>query len=316
MPKVTVVIPAYNAMRYLPETIETVLAQTFTDFEMLVVNDGSTDDTEEWVSRLTDPRVRMISQNNRGLSSARNTGIIEAKGEYIAILDADDLWEPTKLEKQVYCLDEKPEVGLVYTWTTLADQDGRPTGRIVASQAEGDVWQQLIEFNMVCCGSTPLIRRSCFEIVGLFSEGIDASADWDMWLRIATKYSFAVVKEPLIRYRQYRGSMSKNLQSMLETSRVVLERAFHSAPTELLHLRNRGYGSIYLYLGWKALENMDYKQATYFRDSACLHCPQLYFSPRCIRLSGAIALLRLFRPRAYSRIFALIYSVRRGLSTI
>lgn len=313
MPKVTVVIPAYNAMRYLPETMETALAQTFTDFEVLVVNDGSTDHTAEWVSQVTDPRVRIVSQENKGLAGARNTGIAHAKGEYIAYLDADDLWEPTKLEKQVRCLDENPEVGLVYTWTALADQDGKSTGRVISSHAEGNVWQELIEFNMVCCGSTPLIRRSCFDVVGLFSPDVSPSDDWDMWLRIANKFSFGVVKEALIRYRQHPSNSSKNFQLMLDTSRTLIERTFASAPTESLYLRNRSYGSIYLYLGWRAIENMDYKQAMHFRQQACAHRPQFFFSRRCIRLGIAIALIRWFGPQVYSKTLAFVYALRRGL---
>ena len=313
MPKVTVVIPAYNAMRYLPETMETALAQTFTDFEVLVVNDGSTDHTAEWISQVTDPRVRIVSQENKGLAGARNTGIAHAKGEYIAYLDADDLWEPTKLEKQVRCLDENPEVGLVYTWTALADQYGKSTGRVISSHAEGNVWQELIEFNMVCCGSTPLIRRSCFDVVGLFSPDVSPSDDWDMWLRIANKFAFGVVKEALIRYRQHPSNSSKNFQLMLDTSRTLIERTFASAPTESLYLRNRSYGSIYLYLGWRAIENMDYKQALHFRQQACAHRPQLYFSPRCVRLRLAIALIRWFGPQVYSWVLGLVYTLRRGL---
>ncbi|MGB5963087.1 MAG: glycosyltransferase family A protein [Coleofasciculaceae cyanobacterium] len=313
MPKVTVVIPAYNAMRYLPETMETALAQTFTDFEVLVVNDGSTDNTAEWVSQVTDPRVRIVSQENKGLAGARNTGIAHAKGEYIAYLDADDLWEPTKLEKQVRCLDENPEVGLVYTWTALADQYGKSTGRVISSHAEGNVWHELIEFNMVCCGSTPLIRRSCFDVVGLFSPDVSPSDDWDMWLRIANKFSFGVVKEALIRYRQHPSNSSKNFQLMLDTSRTLIERTFASAPTESLYLRNRSYGSIYLYLGWRAIENTDYKQAMHFRQQACAHRPQFYFSPRCIRLGVAITLMRWFGTQTYSRALAVVYALRRGL---
>jgi glycosyltransferase involved in cell wall biosynthesis len=265
-PKVTVVIPAYNAIRYLPETMETALGQSFTDFEVLVINDGSTDSTPEWVSAVTDKRVRMVSQENKGLAGARNAGVIHALGEYIAFLDADDLWEPTKLEKQVRCLDENSSVGLVYTWTALADKDGKFTGRVIASHAEGNVWQQLTEFNIIGCGSTPLIRRSCFDELGLFYEQVSPSDDWDMWLRIANKFDFKVIKEPLIRYRQHSNNSSKKCRVMLETSRVVIERGFANAPTEFLHLRNHSYGSVYLYLAWRAIENMEYKEAINLRS--------------------------------------------------
>ena len=191
-PTVTVVIPSYNSLRYIAETMETVFNQTYQDFEVLIVNDGSTDGTAEWIEQLSkkESRVRMISQANKGLPGARNTGIKQARGKYIAILDADDLWEPTKLEKQVDSLDNNPEVGLCYTWTALADSEGNSTGRVVASHAQGNVWQQLTEMNMVCCGSTPMIRRSCFDDVGLFDENLRFSEDWDMWLRIAAGISF------------------------------------------------------------------------------------------------------------------------------
>ncbi|MGL4880200.1 MAG: glycosyltransferase family 2 protein [Waterburya sp.] len=313
MPTVTVVIPAYNAIRYLAETMDTVLSQTYQDFEVLIVNDGSTDETPNWVNQLSEkePKVRMISQVNKGLAAARNTGIKESEGEYIAILDADDLWEPTKLQKQVDCLDKNPKAGLCYTWTALADNEGKDTGRVVASHAEGNVWQQLTEINFVCCGSTPMIRRSCFETVGFFAEDLRFSEDWDMWLRIAMKYPFVVVKEPLIRYRQHPNNMSKDCQSMLEGSRILIERNFANAPIELLHYRNRSYGCIYLYLGWRAIENQDYQQAQEFRDQAIAHRPQLRFSAKCIRLTIAILIQRWLGADFYAQVKEFIFSVRR-----
>ena len=313
IPKVSVVIPCYNSIRYIAETMDTVLNQTHQDFEVLVINDGSTDETPNWVKQLSEkePRVRMISQPNRGLPAARNTGIKHALGEYIAILDSDDLWEPTKLAKQVNSLDNNPEAGLCYTWTALADSDGIATGRLAASNAEGNVWRAMTEMNIVCCGSTPLIRRCCFDDVGLFDENLRFSEDWDMWWRIAAKYTFTVVKEPLIRYRQHQSNMSKNCQLMLETSRILIERNFANAPIELLHLRNRSYGCIYLYLGWRAIENNDYQQAEEFRHQAIAHRPQLAYGAKSIRLKIAILMQRYLGSDFYARIKALIFNLRR-----
>jgi glycosyltransferase involved in cell wall biosynthesis len=310
-PKVSIVIPAYNAMDFLPETIETIINQTYTDFEVLVIDDGSLDNVVEWVSQLQDPRVKIVSQANQGVSGARNKGIELARGEYMAFSDADDLWESTKLAKQVERLDQDSTVGLVYVWTALADQNGIPTGRVVSSNAEGNVWQQLTALNMVCCGSTPLVRRCCFETVGLFAVDISFSEDWDMWLRIAAKYPFAVVKEPLLRYRQHQNNTSRNCQLMLKDSRIIIERAFSSAPIELLHLRNRSYGCIYLYLGWRAIEDMDYLQSIYFRSSAIAHFPQLFFSSKYIRLIIRTSLLRWFGANFYSKLLGSIYNFRR-----
>jgi glycosyltransferase involved in cell wall biosynthesis len=110
--------------------MENVLSQTYDDFEVIVVNDGSSDETQQWVSQIKDPRVKLISQENQGLAGARNTGIAHAQGEYITFLDADDLWEPTKLEKQVCVLEDNPEIALVYTWVAFIDEAGKHTGRV------------------------------------------------------------------------------------------------------------------------------------------------------------------------------------------
>jgi glycosyltransferase involved in cell wall biosynthesis len=317
VPKVSVVIPAYNAMKYLAETMDSVFNQTYQDFEVLIVDDGSVDDTFNWVSQLSqkEPKVKLISQTNQGVQKARNKGIREARGEYIAFLDADDLWEPTKLRKQVDSLDSNSAAGLCYTWTALADKQGKATGRVIKSHFEGNVWQQLTEFNFVCCGSTPLIRRSCFDTIGLFAEDLPFSEDWDLWLRIALKYPFAVVKEPLIRYRQHEAGISKNCQSMLETSRILIERNFATVPTELLHYRNRSYGCIYLYLGWRAIENQNHQQALELSAQAIAHRPQLFFSAAYIRLRVAILIRRWLGASFYAQLKEFVFTVRRrGIS--
>ncbi|ARV57668.1 glycosyl transferase family A [Nostocales cyanobacterium HT-58-2] len=316
MPKVSVIIPAYNAMPYLKEAVESALKQTLTDFEVLIVDDGSSDGTVEWVSQIKDPRVRLISQQNQGSSGARNTGITAAQGEYIALLDADDIWEPTKLEKQVRYLEENPAVGLVDTWTVLIDQQGKSTGRVVVSYAEGDdVWKQLVQFKTVCCcDSTPLIRRSCFEKVGLFNQELPFLEDLDMWIRLASDYRFAAIKEPLVRYRQHPGSKSTNCQGTLEAFRTIIEKAFESVPAELFPLRERGYGRINLYLAWRAINNKDYDQAINFNHQALAHYPQLIFSWDFIRQTIALTLLKKFGHQTYNKARILVQSLRRGTS--
>lgn len=312
MPKVSVVIPAYNAMTYLPETVESVLRQIFTDFEVLIVDDGSSDHIAQWASQIVDPRVKLISQENQGLPGARNTGIAQAQGEYIAFLDADDLWEPTKLEKQVRCLDDNPAVGLVHTWMVLVDEQGKSTGRVMPSNAEGDVWKQLAEKNVIACPSV-IVRRCCFETVGVFDRSLRSLEDWDMWIRIATRYPFAVIKEPLASYRQLPSSMSKNCQVMEQSFHTVIERTFRSAPLELLYLKNRSYGHANLCLAWKALQSKDrdFKLAIHFRQQAIVHYPQLRYSRESIRLSFAIAAMRLLGAHGYSRVLAVAYALRR-----
>jgi glycosyltransferase involved in cell wall biosynthesis len=318
MPKVSIVIPAYNAIAYLPAAMDSVLKQTFTDFEVLIVDDGSSDGTAQWASQISDPRIKLISQQNQGSSSARNTGITASQGEYIALLDADDFWTPTKLEKQVHYLDNHPTVGLVDTWTILVDQQGKSTGKVVISYAEGDeVWQQLVQFKPVCCcDSTPMIRRSCFETVGLFNPDLLFLEDLDLWIRLANHYSFGVVKEPLVFYRQHPHSKSTNCKETLEAFRKIVEKAFQSVSIELLPLRNHGYGRLNLYLAWKAINNNDYEQAVHFNHQAIANYPQLLFSWSFIRQTIALLLLNKLGSQTYEQARSLLQSLRRNIWSV
>lgn len=316
MSKVSIVITAYNSMDYLPETIESVLGQTFSDFEVLLVDDGSSDHIVQWASKLADPRVKLISQENQGANIARNTGIAQAQGKYVAFVDADDLWELTKLEKQVECLETNPEVGLLHTWLTGIDWQSKPTGRVIYSQLEGDVWQQIVEKNQVACSSV-MVRRCCFETVGVFDQNLKFAEDWDLWIRFATRYRFAVIKEPLVRYREHPNSKSKKYASRLQDFQIIIEKAFASVPFELLHLRNRSYAHINLCIAWKCLQgnDIDYKKANHFRHLATLHYPQIRYLQEYVRLSIAIALMQYFGLNSYNKLLEIFYLLRQRFST-
>jgi len=313
MPKVTVIIPSYNAMTYLPETLDSVLQQTFKDFEVLIINDGSTDNILQWADTITDSRVRVISQVNQRLAAARNTGIREAQGEYLTFLDADDLWEKTKLAKQVHCLDNNPDVGLVHTWTLLVNSESKPTG-ILKSPVEGDVWQQIVQKNTIVVSSV-MVRASCLLDVGVFDQDLHYCEDYDMWIRLATRYQFAVLKEPLTSYRIHSNTLSTHCEAVIKYFRILIERAFASAPVELLYLRNRGYGNQNLYLAWRCLNNKDYQQAIHYQQQAIAHYPQLRYTKDCLHLSLAIAIMQWFKPEGYSRVLSLIYTLRRRILT-
>jgi glycosyltransferase involved in cell wall biosynthesis len=299
MPKVTVVIPAYNAMKFLPETVESVLAQTFSDLELLIVNDGSSDNILQWATNITDDRVKLISQENQGVSAARNTGIMQSNGEYLAFLDADDLWKSTKLEKQIRRFEEYPEAGLVYTWTNLVDAFSKPINRVIASKLEGNVWEQIIVANMIGNGSSAMIRRSCFETVGMFDSELSGAADRDMWIRIAVHYPFAVVKEPLTLWRQHTNSMSKKHQEMIQDLRRTIEKNFQSVPLDLLYLQNRSYSYMNLYQSWNSVDEGNIEKAIYFRQQAYFYYPQICFCNNYMRLSLAILLILWFGPHGY-----------------
>lgn len=319
MTKVSVIIPAYNSMAYLPETIENVLQQTYEDFEVIVVNDGSTDETEQWVSSLNHPKIKLVSQANQGLAGARNTGITNATGEFLAFLDADDLWEATKLEKQVRALEENPEAGLVYTWVNYVNEQNIPTGQIFQHHDRGDVWRKLTEHNIVESGSVAMVRRQCLEKCGVFDRNLGSYVeDWDLWLRIARYYHFEVIKEPLVRYRQSSNSASRNWDGMLRSFEIVLEKAFADVPTELQYLKNRSYGFIYLGLAWKPLQsvNKDYQKAAYFRDKALSYYPQLRLNKQYWRVSLAIAAMQLLGKDTYQNIIPLFHNFRRLIVSV
>lgn len=303
-------------MAYLPETLESVLQQTCLDFEVLIINDGSSDHIINWADQIPDPRIKLISQANQGVSVARNTAIKQAQGEYVAFLDADDLWEPTKLEKQLHCFENEAAVGLVYTWAALIDRLGKPTGRIFASHVEGNVWEKIVVDDMISNGSSPMVRRSCFETVGVFDPNASHCADRDMWTRIAAHYLFKVIKEPLTLYRIHSNNMSRKRQEAIQDLCQVIEKTFESAPLELLYLRNHSYGRLHLFHAWNYLDEGNYKEARHFRQQALLHHPQLRFSENYLRLSLAIAMIHWFGPQSYQGIRSLTQVLKKFLLNI
>lgn len=201
-PTVSVVIPLYNARDVIAQTIGTVLAQTWKDYEIVVVDDGSRDGSGDLVRAFGD-RVRYIRQENTGVAGARNRGIKESTGEYIAFLDHDDLWHPTKLEKQVVVLAQRPEVGLVITGIMHIRSDGTPTGDLGRAYNPGDRFYHVFVKGYVPTPSSAMIRRSVFDVAGIFdsefhSAGLD---DHELWPRIAMVCEIAAVEEPLTYHR-------------------------------------------------------------------------------------------------------------------
>jgi glycosyltransferase involved in cell wall biosynthesis len=315
MPKVSVVIPVYNAMRYLPETLDSVLAQTFTDFEILIINDGSTDNIIEWAIKITDPRVEIISQVNQGVSIARNTGIHNAQGEYIAFLDADDLWKPTKLEKQVSCLDRSPEVGLVYTWTLLINEIGEPISIKYTSNHEGNIWQHILIGDIVCSGSSAMVRKSCFEKSGEFDPALSSAADFDMWTRIAQYYNFSVIKDFLLLYRRTSSSMSRNSLKMIQDLQLTYEKRFQSAPPELMHLKNIAYAGMYRNLAWESMYAGNYEEANNYCKQAIFHDSTMRNTKNFSQLRFAIFLTRWFGSQLYLNLKAIKHISKSGFIT-
>lgn len=229
MPRVSVIIPAYNAASYTIEAIESVLNQTFKDFEIIVVDDGSTDNTKKLLQPYIDCcKIDYIYKENGGASSARNMGIKASKGQYIACLDCDDLWMPDKLKICMEFLDKNPEVGLVYTRAFFIDVHGNIVRISGGCCYSGMVFEKLIGNNFII-NSTPIVKKECFAKVGLFDESIFYPADWDMWLRISEHYPVAYIDTILTKYRIREGNYyEKNIELAKLEILKVLEKTFRA----------------------------------------------------------------------------------------
>ena len=216
LPRVSIVIPTHNRSKLLQQTIESVLNQTYPALEAIVVDDGSTDDTETVMQQYAG-RVIYIKQANQGVSVARNTGFRAASGQFINFLDDDDTFMPTKIERQVQVFAARPETGLVHCRYYYVDGDGNPLDK-PGPLPEREVLKRLVCGCFMWSGA-PLIRRECLERVGMYDEVTwSACEDWDMWLRIAKAgYPFACVQEPLGAYRIVSGNRMVDSLARLES---------------------------------------------------------------------------------------------------
>jgi len=313
-PTVSVIIPAYNAEKTILDTIKSVENQSFSNFEIIVINDGSTDKTLELISDLGDPRIKIFSYANGGLSTARNRGISRAKGEFIAFLDADDLWTSDKLELQMQALCENPEAAVAYSWTLVMDEDGQHLSSGVSASFEGDVYQHLLVGNFVASGSNVMLHRRVIEMVGDFDPELKSSEDWDYWLRAAPHFSFVVVPKSQVLYRQSSRAMSANIQWMEEFMLIVHERAFQIVPEKLKFLKCQSLSFIYRYVaklyitresGVQGLNN-----ATQKISKAISIYPKTLFDKETQKLLFKILIIRLISPGVANLILKRISQMR------
>lgn len=254
MPTISVVIPVYNGAKTILETVNSVLNQTFADLEVIVVDDGSQDETIEVLSKILDSRLQVIQGAHAGANAARNRGLHHSSGEFVSFLDADDLWTPNKLEAQLQALRSHPEAAVAYSWTDRIDEQGNYLRRGGYLSVSGNVLAEMLIVNLIESGSNPLILREAAIAVGGFDESLAACQDWDMWLRLALHYQFVAVSEVQVLYRLSTNSISANVLTLEAACRKVIDRAFAQAPESLQHLKKYSLGNIYKYLTFKAFE--------------------------------------------------------------
>jgi glycosyltransferase involved in cell wall biosynthesis len=248
-PLVSVIVPVYNGAEFLRWTLDSALAQTYPNIEVIAVDDGSTDGTLEILKEyaMRDKRVCYLSQANGGVARARNYAIAQSHGEFIAPLDADDLWEPTKIEQQMQrMMATGDRTGLIYSWWVWIDCDNAVLDRSPRWTVEGNALDMLLKINFVGNASMPLFRRHCLEEAGGYNEELAADAaggceDWEIVLRVAAHYEVAVVREVLVGYRRRSGSMSTACNTMWRSQQHVLQNIRHLMPhTDPQVLRHAG----------------------------------------------------------------------------
>jgi glycosyltransferase involved in cell wall biosynthesis len=248
-PQVNVIIPAHNAAKYLPIAIESVMAQTFGDWSIVLVNDGSTDNTDAvvapFLSALGD-KITYIKQPKGGVSAARNTAIRNSFAEFLAILDADDVWLPHRLEEAVACLRARPDVGLCYGFITRISPDGTLLDTFDRRQkhGEGRIAPSLYMRRIDLPSPTITFRRECFDAAGGFDETLTVTEDRDLWLRIALRYKVALIPKVLAYYRTSPQSATTDPDRMLKSQLQFIEKHYGAPGCGALARRN-GLGRIY-----------------------------------------------------------------------
>ncbi len=288
MNKVSVILPVYRVEKYIGAAVESVLEQTYKDFELIIVDDGSPDRSVEICQQFTDPRIKIIRQENRGLAGARNTGIRHAQAEYFAFLDGDDLWLPEKLEKNVEHLQNSPDVGVSFSRSALIDEAGKFLGTYLMPRLKEITPSRLLLENPVGNGSSAVIRREVFEAIKFqdnlygnmedcyFDEHFRQSEDIECWLRIAiqTNWQIEGIPEALTLYRVNLGGLSANLLKQLEYMERVIEKTRSYAPeliaewealAKAYHLRYLARSAVRLQAGSMAVKLVNQALAAYWR---------------------------------------------------
>ncbi len=304
---ISVIIPVYNGENTIQETIQSVLNQTFDDFELIVIDDGSTDSTLKVIQSIPDSRIRVFSYPNAGLATSRNRGLEKATGEYIAFLDADDLWTPDKLEAQLKALQENPKAAVAYSWTDMIDESGqflRPDSR---ASFTGNVYEKILLTCFLSNGSNPLIRKQALTEVGDFNESLTSAEDWEMWIRLAARYEFVAIPVPQILYRQLFSSMSFKILKQETGILEVINGAFSEVYESLQYLKSRSLANAYKFLTFKVLEAPVIQQtgiiAAQFFWRAIQYDPQLLKAKVTGKVLCKIALLFILPPQQAQKLF-------------
>ncbi|PPS44232.1 glycosyltransferase family 2 protein [Chroococcidiopsis sp. TS-821] len=313
MKKVSVVIPVYAAEKYIADAVQSALGQSYQNFEIILVDDGSPDASIEICKQFTDPRIKIVRQNNRGASAARNNGIRHAQGEYIAFLDADDTWVPEKLEKHINHLETSPDVGVSFSYCTFVDEDGKSLGLYNATEYKVITPGAILCRNPIANPSCLVTRRQVLEEIKFqqerngivedcyFDESLRQSEDAECWFRICVKtnWKFEAIPELLATYRLHSVGNSANLLNTLDSWNQMTEKARLYAPQEIAEWEQPAMAYTLRYLARKAVSMSDGSMAVSLSHKAIsTHWRILLEEPRrtLVTLTAAYLLCLLPQP--------------------
>jgi glycosyltransferase involved in cell wall biosynthesis len=252
---ISVIIPAYNAEKTIKQTIESVLNQTFTNFELIIINADSTDATLSIVSQIKDGRIKVFSYPKASVAVNRNRGIKHSTGNYITFLDADDLWTTDKLAAQYTALEENSQVGVAYSWTNCIDENGKFLRKTSHVNWNGDIYSKLLLDDFIGNGSNVMVRKELLSEVGGFDESLSNAQDTDMWLKLSARTNFICIPKAQILYRILPHSMSSNVLGLEKSNLEIIQRAFaREKAKSLQHLKPIAIGNLYKYLCYKVLK--------------------------------------------------------------
>jgi glycosyltransferase involved in cell wall biosynthesis len=295
-PLASVVIPAYNSAPFIHDTLESAFRQTFHDFEIVLVDDGSTDDTLARVRAFRDHRLRVIELPHGGAPAALNTAIAAARGKYIGFLDHDDLWVPAKLQRHIEFHDRNPAVAVTFSWSGLIDEHGRRIDLHPAHWRGPISFRQLLEDNVVGSSSSVFMQRSAILEVGCFDAQFPRCHDSDLLLRIALARpgGICAIPEELTLYRRHPGQMSRDWRQMHSEWNAMLEKCRKSAPEDTHAAERRARSNINRYFAYLAYEGAEFTRAFGFVGQSLRADPSAFLAdPRNWKtvaacLSGAI----------------------------
>lgn len=313
MPTVSVIMPIYNVERYVERSIRSVLNQTYADFELILVDDGGTDGSMEICLRIMDPRIRIHAQKNRGLAGARSAGIRIARGDYIALLDSDDLWHREKLERHVAHLSRNPDVGISYSGSAMIDEDDRPIGVSMRPRLHHVDRAHVFCRNPIGNGSAPVIRRQVLDSIAFqtvrqghqetwyFDETFRYGEDIECWMRMAcqTSWRFEGIPGDLTLYRIVSGGLSANTEKMYEHWQRMFDKVERMAPELAADHGHRARGYQLRYYARRSVRERQGRAALRnFVAAMKCHPLMVFEEPGKTVVTGLAALATVFRPKA------------------